>query len=250
MFKVGDYVTRKKYGNDIIFKIIDIEDEIIHLIGVDVRLCADAHKDDLFMAPIPKKKDEIDNIRSINKNDYFYIISNVLQLDSDKSYLEKCLDLYKKNDIKCIGILEKESNYENIIIDYLNKYKPAIVVITGHDAYYKNKKNNKHYKNSDYFINTVKKIKSYDKRIIVIAGACQSDYVNLIKSGSTFASSPNHINIHALDPAIIASYIALTDRNEIIDIEKILNKTHYGKKGFGGLIIKGTMLKGFPRKEI
>jgi hypothetical protein len=31
MYKIGDYVTRKKYNNDIIFKIIDIKDKTIIL---------------------------------------------------------------------------------------------------------------------------------------------------------------------------------------------------------------------------
>ena len=34
MFNVGDYVTRKSYNNDIIFKIIDIKGDIYYLKGV------------------------------------------------------------------------------------------------------------------------------------------------------------------------------------------------------------------------
>ena len=32
-------------------------------------------------------------------------------------------------------------------------------------------------------------------------------------------------------------------------IEKILNDTKYGIDGFGGLIINGIMMYGFPRKD-
>ena len=53
--------------------------------------------------------------------------------------------------------------------------------------------------------------KSQDE-LIVIAGACQSNYEELINSGANFASSPKRVNIHALDPAIIAISIAKTER--------------------------------------
>lgn len=56
MLKVGDYVTRKKYGNDILFKIDKIKNNIIYLKGVDIRLYADTTKDDLVLSTISKKK--------------------------------------------------------------------------------------------------------------------------------------------------------------------------------------------------
>ena len=61
------------------------------------------------------------------------------------------------------------------------------------------------------------------------------------------ASSPKRINIHALDPAILAIKISLTDKNKDIDIIRILEKTKYGKDSFGGIITKGTMYVGYPR---
>ena len=98
--------------------------------------------------------------------------------------------------------------------------------------------NNKNYKNTINFIKAVKaarKIDSQDK-LIIIAGACQSNYEELIKAGANFASSPKRINIHALDPAIVASSLALSDRNKTIDLLSILDKTKYGKDGMGGII--------------
>ncbi|MBP0977186.1 MAG: sporulation peptidase YabG, partial [Oscillospiraceae bacterium] len=62
----------------------------------------------------------------------------------------------------------------------------------------------------------------------MIAGACQSNYEELIKAGATFASSPKRINIHALDPAILAGSLAFSDRNQSIDLLKIIEKTKYG----------------------
>ena len=126
-------------------------------------------------------------------------------------------------------------------------------MITGHDAYYKRKgstDNVMNYKNTSNFIDAVKVARNYEKnqdKLIIIAGACQSNYEELIKAGSTFASSPKRINIHALDPAIIASYLALYDRNKTVDLIDLLGKTKYGSEGMGGVVTKGCMFVGYPR---
>ena len=69
----------------------------------------------------------------------------------------------------------------------------------------------------------------------------------LIKAGATFASSPKRINIHALDPAIIATKISLTCTSENIDLKELLNRTKYGPEGIGGLQTSGMMYMGYPR---
>ena len=97
---------------------------------------------------------------------------------------------------------------------------------------------------------SVLKARDYEKsheKLVIIAGACQSDYEDIIKSGANFASSPKRVNIHALDPAIIAVNIALTDKNKRLDIKELLNKTKYGKYGIGGLVGNGMMYVGYPR---
>lgn len=244
MFKIGDYVTRKKYGNDIIFKIIKIENNKAILSGKDYRLCADSNLDDLVLSTIRKEDEEEININIKKENNYFYIPGTVLHIDADRDYLIKCEKYYKKHHINYYGYVFNEKEFKSKIDYLINKHNPDIIVLTGHDAYYKNKE----YKNSKYFIETVKEIrKKYDKNIIIISGACQSDFYSLIKSGSTFASSPTHINIHALDPAIIASNIALYSEKENVDLKELLNKTKYGPDGIGGLDTKGKMKIGYPR---
>ena len=42
-FKVGDHVTRNSYHNDLVFKIIKIEDDIFYLKGINIRLYADSN---------------------------------------------------------------------------------------------------------------------------------------------------------------------------------------------------------------
>ena len=247
MFKIGDYVTRKKYGNDIIFKITKIENNKVYLHGKDYRLCADSNIDDLVLSTIRKEEDEEEDIKIKKEQNYFYIPGTILHIDADKDYLLKCEKYYKKHQVNYYGYVFNEKDFINKINQLINKHNPNIIVLTGHDAYYKNKE----YKNSKYFIETVKEIrKKHDKDIIIISGACQSDFYNLIKSGSTFASSPNHINIHALDPAIIASYLALNLEDKEVDLKELLSKTKYGSNGIGGINTKGKMKVGYPRINI
>lgn len=164
--------------------------------------------------------------------------------------MNRCLEYYKEQNIKAYGFLSKESDFEKKVISLIDKYSPNIIVLTGHDAHYEKSKKGSEYKNSDYFIDTVKKIrKSYGDSIIIFAGACQSNFEGIIKAGASFASSPKGVNIHALDPAIVASYVALTDVNEVVDVEEVCNKTYYGFNGIGGVKIKGKMYTGYPRKE-
>ena len=162
------------------------------------------------------------------------------------------LKFYKESNILAYGIYSKESELPKNIRKYLDDINPDILVITGHDAYYKKQdiNNLNSYKNSYNFVNSVKEARKYEKsheKLIIIAGACQSDYEELIRAGANFASSPKRINIHALDPAIVASSIGLSDRSDDIDLLGILEKTKYGKDGIGGIKTKGTMYIGYPR---
>ena len=251
-FKIGDFVTRKSYNHDIIFKIYDIKESIYYLVGTNVRLVADSKIEDLEKYNGERDTEEkefvdrITNTDKLDRNDYFYLPGKILHIDSDKDYLERCLKFYEQMNIWAVGICESEEEISNKIFDFLSQYNPNIVVITGHDAYYKNKK----YRNSDNFIKAVKQARKYcdsHEKLIIIAGACQSNYEELIKAGANFASSPKRVNIHALDPAIVATKISLSEINKDIDLKKILEATKYGKDGMGGIITRGTMYVGYPR---
>lgn len=89
-----------------------------------------------------------------------------------------------------------------------------------------------------------RKYESSHEKLFIIAGACQSNYEELIKAGANFASSPKRINIHALDPAIIAACLAFSDKNNNIDLIKILAKTKYGADGIGGLLLRVLCILG------
>lgn len=256
IFNVGDIVSRNSYNNDVIFKIIKIENDKAYLKGVEVRLLADAPTSDLKVCN--EKNSDFFDVDITNKDKdrngkYFYLPGRILHLDGDSDYLETCLKFYKSKNVFAIGKKIKEENIPNQITILLNKYKPDILVLTGHDAYYK-KKGSKddinNYKNSKYFVDAVKIARNYEKsheKLVIIAGACQSYYEEIIKAGANFASSPKRINIHALDPAIIATCVAITEKNKEIDLIELLNKTKYGIDGMGGLIGNGLMYVGYPR---
>ena len=159
------------------------------------------------------------------------------------------MNFYESLGIKANGISLSENSIHKKIIELVDEYRPDIVVITGHDALIR-KGNVSQYENSDNFALAIKEVRKFEKsqdKLIVIAGACQSNYELLIKSGANFASSPKKINIHALDPAIIASSLAMSDKNKSIDLIKIIEKTKYGSDGMGGIITNGTMYVGYPR---
>ncbi|HPF83511.1 MAG TPA: sporulation peptidase YabG, partial [Bacilli bacterium] len=205
MYKIGDIVTRNSYSNDVVFKIIDIdiEEKIYYLKGISIRLYADSDEEDLklYEEKLEDKdsKELLSRIKDnfkMERNDYFYLPGKILHIDGDHEYLNRCLDYYKNIGLLAIG---KEINEENIyenINEWINEYMPSIVVITGHDAYYKRKGNHKDmnaYKNSLNFVKAIKKAREYEishDKLIIIAGACQSNYEELIKAGANFASSP------------------------------------------------------------
>ena len=212
----------------------------------DLKIYVDDDKDDF--AP------EIENFRNLDRNEYFYLPGKIVHLDQDLSFMNICMNFYKKMNVLSYGIVMKEKDVSSNIYKYLNEIKPDILVVTGHDAYnskdYDDYKNNNNYKNSMNFINAVRNARKYEKdqeKLIIIAGACQSNYEELIKSGANFASSTKRINIHALDPAIVASSISLSDKGKPIDLIGILDKTKYGASGIGGIITNGTMYVGYPR---
>ncbi len=256
--KKGDYVTRKSYQNDTLFKVVNIKGQICYLKGIDVRLYADSEMDDLQIVT----KEEQENLRidipdeeesKLDRNDYFYLPGKILHIDGDSDYLNRCLEYYRKHNVFAVGKKLNEVDIPYKIKDLLEEYKPDIVIITGHDAYYQKKGNMddlRNYKNTENFIKAVKECRKYEKsheKLVVIAGACQSNYEELIKAGANFASSPKRVNIHCLDPAIIATDISLTERNREINLIELLDKTKYGKDGMGGLMCNGLMYVGYPR---
>ena len=239
-----------------VFEVINRKKDVLYLKGVEFRLYADAPVDDCILIDKKKIKEEFNPPeieKKMERSEYFYLPGKILHLDGDEEYLKRCMKYYKLNNVFAIGKKVDEKEIPNDIADILDEIKPDIVIITGHDAYYRkngDKKNINNYQNSKNFVNAVKQALKYEKshdKLIIIAGACQSDYEDLIKAGANYASSPARVNIHALDPAIIATNLALTERNKEVDLLELLEKTRNGKDGMGGIISNGMMFVGYPR---
>lgn len=249
--EIDNIVTRYKYEHDIVFRIIHIEGDICFLEGVFVRLLADAPIDDLKIVEedFYRNKEEEDKhyqneiARKIKKNNR-YLYGKILHIDGDLKYLEKSQNLYNKIGIyaKCIHIKEAELEYS--ILDIIDENCPDIVVITGHDSYNnRGVKDLNNYVNSKYFFNACRKIRSkYGKdHIFLIAGACQSNFEAMIASGCNYAMSKKRVNIHALDPAIVAIKAATTPFDKIVYPKDIFNYTVSKDKGIGGVESYGKM---------
>ncbi|MCL2559432.1 MAG: sporulation peptidase YabG [Turicibacter sp.] len=263
-FKVGDIVARKSYDLDTMFKIESIEQDIAQLKGMFFRLSADAPVNDLALvsecdvrgAEVEEEKvlktiakPELEGMRNIKKDSDFFVSGRILHVDGDDDYVQRSAKLYENANVHATTIFVKESLMPERVPELVRQLRPNIVVITGHDAI--EQKELAHsldgYRSSKYFVNTVNELRKLEPSLdylIIIAGACQSHFEALIGSGANFASSPQRINIHALDPAIVAATVALTSYEEEVDLKEALEKTVTKIAGIGGLQTKGTLRYG------
>ncbi len=280
--KVGDIVARKSYNKDIIFKITgfskdDKNKKIALLKGVAFRLIANAYLDDLELVQESDTRGILMNkdVQSIlyrsvidaktrqsmyraapklqTSNNIYGIPGKVLQIDGDKEYLKICLDVYTELGIPAVGVAIPEANQYKEVRALLQKHKPDILVITGHDAITSKKGNLKDlnsYRNSYNFIKCVKEARKWQPdydALVIFAGACQSNYEQIIKSGANYASSPARVMIHALDPVFIVEKIACSRIDMVVPIEEVIQQTITGYKGIGGFETRGKFRWAMPR---
>lgn len=277
---IGDLVTRFSYKHDLLFRIADLEEGIAVLHGEEVRLVADAPLADLRRADerdlnirrkAGKKKEEFsyrlfrqDYQLMKEKRDHesasgydhemaiFQLPVRVLHVDGDPTYLKKCLSLYKRLGLNAHGIHVREKEMPAEIGEQIRRYQPDCLVLTGHDSYSSNK-GGKHeqraYRHSKYFVQAVREARAFQPdldRLIIFAGACQSNFESLIRAGANFASSPYRINIHALDPVYIIAKIAYTSFMDRVRVWDVVRNTLTGEKGMGGVETKGLLRTGMP----
>ena len=133
-----------------------------------------------------------------------------------------------------------EHKQSSIVKSLLDKYNPDILVVTGHDGMIKSGRNYNdiyNYRNSRYFIDTVKEARIWaqkDHELVIFAGACQSFFEAIMEAGANFASSPARILIDFMDPLIVAEKVATTDNYKYISINDIAFELRDGIKGVGG----------------
>lgn len=279
-YTVGDIVGRKSYGMDILFKItyIDKKTGKAMLKGLDMRLLADADLDDLIH-PQPKEVQEYRSrsnsaqkecIKKIYRRrtmerehlrgrsgmapeQFFEMPGKILHLDGDADYLEECLKVYRSLDLTAQGVFIPEHDQPDAIWNLLNEHHPDILVLTGHDAYLKHKKNFQDlhsYRNSRFFVEATLKARQYEPGkddLVIFAGACQSHYEALLDAGANFASSPQRVLIHALDPVFIMEKVAFTPIIETVNIYEVIRHTITGLDGVGGMETRGKFRLGLPK---
>ena len=277
--KKGDIVVRKSYGKDIIFRVTNIlkkpEEKIAVLNGVIERIEADSNISDLELIDKQEVKEILRKMDSKLENriekskqqweDRNYrigVITNqtrakekiisgkILHLDGDKKYSEKSYRYYRNLGLNAIVKYIPEYRQPRVVYQLLESYNPDILVITGHDGMIKRgiRYNDIYnYRNSRYFIETVKEARKYDrqkgKKLVIFAGACQSYFEAIISAGANFASSPARILIDFLDPLIVAGKIAYTENYKFITIDDIARELRDGKKGVDGVGANGKMTK-------
>ncbi|MBO5376232.1 MAG: hypothetical protein J6A52_05205 [Bacilli bacterium] len=89
LFNIGDYVSRNSHQNDILFKIIDIKENIAYLKGVNIRLIADSNINDLRKEIHEEIEDDdkitkqLNNEINLERNEFFYLPGKILHIDTD-----------------------------------------------------------------------------------------------------------------------------------------------------------------------
>ena len=274
--KKGDIVGRKSYGKDILFEVSRIietkQEDIASLTGIIDRIQADSKisdlekietkevkkvtneyeekvKEKILKTNRQKEKDYKIGIITNNKRTREKIITGkILHLDGDRKYSEKSYRYYKKIGLNAVVKNVPEYRQPRVVYRLLEIYKPDILVITGHDGMIKNGRNYNdiyNYRNSKYFIETVREARRYDKeksqKLVIFAGACQSYFEAIISAGANFASSPARILIDFLDPLVVAQKVAFTEDYKYITIDDIAYELRDGKNGIGGIGANGKM---------
>jgi len=268
-FVIGDVVGRKSYGGDVSFKVSRIVNNrdnnkpVYVLKGLLYRLEADSEEEDLIKQnprdvfinsrkELTRARQRQFGERSLAFLPFFARLrtrpGKVLHIDGDGDFLNKCADLYREAGVRIVGKAAAESEQPGLVRQLLKKYKPDILVITGHDGIKKGAKNYNSldsYRNSQYFVQSVKEARKYESnpdKLCIFAGACQSYYEAIMQSGSNFASSPGRILINALDPAIVGRKIAITDSKVIVAPQDVIKLTVSGAEGIGGINTKGHLV--------
>ena len=161
--KKGDIVARKSHNLDILFSVENILRssygiQIAILKGITIRIVADAYVDDLVLLDTKeadaslrsldvKIEDRINSLLKKGKDKFKDKERNfdnikagkILHLDGDKFYSEKSARYYKKVGLNAVVKNISENKQHLFVKEYINKYNPDVLVLTGHDRYDKNR---------------------------------------------------------------------------------------------------------------
>lgn len=265
--RIGDIVFRRSYGGDVSFRVVRIIHErdqkpVYVLRGILHRLIADSDGSDLvrqnpFSAYLQTQR-EINKAKRYGMRDKNFPFmpflrrlkgkpGRILQIDSSSDYLNKCAGYYSEAGLRIIGRISDESKQPALVLPLLKRYKPDILVVTGHDGLKKSSDSSliESYRNSKYFIMSVREARKYEPspdKLCIFAGACQSYFEAIMEAGANFASSPGRILINAIDPAIVGRKIAVTDSKITVTPAEIARLTISGREGIGGRNTRGRLI--------
>lgn len=283
-FKVGDIVARRSYNFDVLFRITSLNNGIAELVGISVRIIADAPEYDLKYISKEEADKMISNLersRNVRLNRCYSNMNKkymnirekkmmdlnpntftkdkilkkpgvILHIDGDPEYANKSREIYKNMGITAYTYNIVESEQYKQIYSLLQKIRPNILILTGHDAFMRRRNdiyNIDNYKNSRYYIQGVLEARRYEHNLdnlVIFAGACQSYYEAIISAGANFASAPKRVLIDMMDPLIVAQTIAYTPVEEFVPLENILSNTREGLDGIGGMQTRGQYRMGMP----
>lgn len=146
--KKGTIVSRKSYNNDILFNIEDIittnKGKYAILKGITIRIKANAPIEDLDIVDKHIARQEFDRLNKkietkITENRNFVssymniLCGKILHLDGDRRYADKSAKYYKKMGLNAIVKSVPESKQPIVVGNLVRRYKPDVLVITGHD---------------------------------------------------------------------------------------------------------------------
>ncbi len=145
--KKGTIVTRKSYNDDILFRVEEIintaQGKYAILKGITIRIKANSPIEDLTIVDKSMAKNEFDKLSKIIEsritenrnfvNNYINILcGKILHLDGDRRYAEKSAKYYKKMGLNAIVKSVPENKQPIVVGNLIRRYKPDILVITGH----------------------------------------------------------------------------------------------------------------------
>ncbi|SHH51466.1 sporulation peptidase YabG [Clostridium grantii] len=264
-----------------------IENKTIYVLkGLNLRIIADSPEMDLELATrdCVKKNDEVfdkeinKNIKKIlmsrgeeNSHPKLMVRSNknikvensllfgrpgkILHIDGDAEYLDVCLKTYLQLNLEVVGKVINEKKQPEQVLQLVKEHRPDIVVLTGHDSIVKKARDYMdidNYTNSKYFVQSVSILRGYVTGyddLVIFAGACQSCYEAILDAGANFASSPNRVLIHCLDPVFLTEKIAYTNVEKVISVKEVIKDTITGIDGIGGLQTRGKYREGYPKSK-
>ncbi len=261
--RVGDIVSMKKHGIDMFYKIDKMVNGMLFLKGLFHRtsLITSAENSKLSIVRESQALSFQDEVIKNNQDKIKKILAErvsmlpqkvsfkkpkLLHIDSDEDYMKVCVKFYEVMGIEAYGYVFDEPNQPKEVRRLLEKHKPDILVVTGHDI---DRDDNNideitDYENSKYYVESTSVARGYESSmdsLIIIAGACQSDYERIMKAGSNFASSPARIMIDVLDPCYVAERVAYTYFTKTVTPEEAVKYTTTKMRGIGGVESSGVL---------